>query len=288
LEPLREDLLAQLLSRQYRRIHPYTHSPAGGWAWTDLSGGVPDGDDTAGALKALHRLSPADSRAREAAQAGVGWLLQLQNRDGGVPTFCRGWGKLPFDASCPDITAHACRAWALWQPHMPERLARKLEAAQGRAWRYLRRAQREDGAWVPLWFGNQFTSRQENPVFGTAQVVRAFAAGEPPELSAALSRGRDFLLEAQGAEGAWGGDIGGPVSIEETALATSALLGHETAREAARRGLEWLAAQVARHPVLPAAPIGLYFASLWYDEELYPYVFAMDALNRAKEVADGA
>ena len=23
-----------------------------------------------------------------------GWLLKLQNRDGGWPTFCRGWGKL--------------------------------------------------------------------------------------------------------------------------------------------------------------------------------------------------
>jgi len=27
------------------------------------------------------------------------WLLGLQNSDGGVPTFCRGWGKLPFDRS---------------------------------------------------------------------------------------------------------------------------------------------------------------------------------------------
>ena len=36
---------------------------------------------------------------RNAAIAGVTWLLDLQNRDGGIPTFCRGWTNLPFDRS---------------------------------------------------------------------------------------------------------------------------------------------------------------------------------------------
>jgi hypothetical protein len=40
----------------------------------------------------------------------VRWLLDLQNGDGGIPTFCRGWGALPFDRSAPDLTAHALRA----------------------------------------------------------------------------------------------------------------------------------------------------------------------------------
>ena len=59
--------------------------------------------------------NPRTGRAgsREGIPAGVRWLLDLQNRDGGWPTFCRGWGKLPFDKSSPDLTAHALRALCL-------------------------------------------------------------------------------------------------------------------------------------------------------------------------------
>ncbi|MBI5773229.1 MAG: hypothetical protein HZA89_05730, partial [Verrucomicrobia bacterium] len=46
-----------LLGQQYRTEHPYTHAAPGGWAWTDLPGGVPDADDTAGALIALKNLA---------------------------------------------------------------------------------------------------------------------------------------------------------------------------------------------------------------------------------------
>ena len=82
----------------------------GGWAWTDLPGGVPDADDTPGALLALLALGAVDAETRSAGIAGVRWLLDLQNRDGGIPTFCRGWGALPFDRSCArSHGAHAAR-----------------------------------------------------------------------------------------------------------------------------------------------------------------------------------
>jgi squalene-hopene/tetraprenyl-beta-curcumene cyclase len=42
-----------LLSCQHKHRHPFTGAAPGGWGWTDLSGGVPDADDTAGALLAL-------------------------------------------------------------------------------------------------------------------------------------------------------------------------------------------------------------------------------------------
>src|SRR4029079_14402375 len=38
------------------------------------------------------------------------WIRDLQNHDGGWPTFCRGWGHLPFDRSGSDLTAHNLRA----------------------------------------------------------------------------------------------------------------------------------------------------------------------------------
>ena len=56
-------LATWLLSCQYRDEHPYTHAAPGGWGWSNLSGAVPDGDDTAGALIALHTLSPGVSES---------------------------------------------------------------------------------------------------------------------------------------------------------------------------------------------------------------------------------
>jgi len=42
-----------LLSCQHKERHPFTGASPGGWGWTDLSGAVPDADDTAAALLAL-------------------------------------------------------------------------------------------------------------------------------------------------------------------------------------------------------------------------------------------
>ena len=60
----RQTISEWLLSQQYRRRHAYTGAAPGGWAWTNLVGGVPDADDTAGALIALHHLGTTDATAR--------------------------------------------------------------------------------------------------------------------------------------------------------------------------------------------------------------------------------
>lgn len=77
------------------REHPFTHAAPGAWAWTPMSGGVPDADDTSGALLALRRLGDPDPETIAAASQGVRWLLGVQNRDGGIPTFCRGLAPFP-------------------------------------------------------------------------------------------------------------------------------------------------------------------------------------------------
>jgi squalene-hopene/tetraprenyl-beta-curcumene cyclase len=53
----RRQTLQWLMGQQFRQEHPFTHAGPGGWAWTDLSGGVPDADDTAGALLAVWNLA---------------------------------------------------------------------------------------------------------------------------------------------------------------------------------------------------------------------------------------
>lgn len=283
-----------LLAQQYDDVHPYTGAAPGGWAWTDLPGGVPDADDTPGALLALHALCGTDdARALAAARRGRDWLCALQNRDGGIPTFCRGWGTLPFDQSCPDLTAHALRAWDAWADALGERDASRARRAAKRATAHLVRTQREDGAWVPLWFGNQFEARLENPVYGTSRVLRAAGVcGGDDAWRRALERGAAWLLAAQAADGGFGGSAGLPPSIEETALALEALAALDASDigdgpavcTAVERGARWLVSATAEGTRFEARPIGLYFAKLWYSERLYPLAFTVSAFERCAAI----
>lgn len=274
---LREWLLAQ----QFDTIHPYTHAAPGGWGWTALPGAVPDADDTAGVLLALSHLGADVPEVQQVARKGIQWLLGLQNSDGGIPTFCRGWGRLPFDRSCPDITAHTLVALDAWYATMPPNLQQTIDAALHAGIQYLTQNQQADGSWLPLWFGNQSTVNQTNPTYGTAHVVRALNSltpGRLPENGALVERGTRWLLEAQNADGGWGGAKNTVSTIEETALALAALgpLGPGRATE---RGVTWLMQYTNGGTQFPAASIGLYFARLWYSERLYPVIFTVQALS---------
>lgn len=274
-----------LLAQQYRVEHPYTHAAPGGWAWTDLPGGVPDADDTPGALLALHHLDVKDERTLEAANAGVTWLLDLQNRDGGMPTFCKGWGALPFDRSGADLTAHTLLAWRTWQTQLPPKLAQRAALGIERGLRYLSKVQRDDGAWTPLWFGNQHAPGDENPTYGTARVLPALCALEGEVAREMRGRGLQWLLAAQNSDGGWGGDKNVPSSIEETGLALIALNAFDELevgkqiKAAIERGQNWLVEQTNGGREFAPSPIGFYFAKLWYSEQLYPLIFAVSALT---------
>jgi len=319
----RDQLRDWLLSAQHRTVHPFTRAAVGGWGWTDSSGAVPDADDTAGALLALARLrdgqrglsgsgataglpssavtkgdSPPfaatmstscvdDPCARKkgtvpgAVRDGVHWLLRLQNADGGWPTFCRGWGALPFDRSGADLTAHALRALHVWHGVAPT----KINRAINRGLSYLERSQRAEGCWVPLWFGNEHEPNEENPVYGTARVLLAYR--DLGRLDAEPARrGVDWLCSHQKGDGGWGGDPAGASSVEETAVAVEALMAATADRwveVAVEKGLGWLVRAVAENRHRQSAPIGFYFARLWYYESMYPLVFTLSALTRAVE-----
>jgi squalene-hopene/tetraprenyl-beta-curcumene cyclase len=297
-------LLEWILGQQYRVEHPYTHAAAGGWAWTDLAGGVPDADDTAGALIALAHLSgpvagsASDVRVRDAAEAGVRWLLDLQNQDGGMPTFCRGWTGLPFDRSGPELTAHAVRAWCAWRPHLASPVGPRIGPALEKASRYLARVQHGDGTFAPLWFGNEGAPGEANLTYGTSKVLPALDALADAGIDGAAGmadRAARWLAASQHPDGGWsgcvghGGDSDAKPSIEETAQAVAALAAHAGRGGAAdlgpvRRGLAWLRTATQDGAHFPAAPIGLYFARLWYSEALYPLIFTVAAIQAAERV----
>ena len=280
-----------LLSCQHRARHPFTNADPGGWGWTDLSGAVPDADDTPGALLALAAISDRvdeveTARIRRAAGDGVRWLLGLQNSDGGWPTFCRGWGKLPFDRSGSDLTAHAIRALSRWRDISPE----SIDRAIGRGFKFLDAQQRADGSWVPLWFGNQHHPDEENPVYGSARVLLAYRDLARIDTEAAR-RGVGWLIDQQRPDGGWSGGgsmseggLHGESSVEETAVACEALLptiSGESSQVAINKGLNWLTQAVESGRYRENSAIGFYFAKLWYHERLYPVVFAASALGRA-------
>lgn len=304
--PDKQKTIDWLLDQQLKEVHPYTGAAPGGWGWSHCPGSVPDCDDTPGAVIALRNLGyegPAIER-------GELWIENLQNRNGGFPTFCRGWRKLPFDRSGADLTAHALRALQKkFISSMTTRSSfRPLKADDPivdrtmAAFRYLDRYQRDDGSWYPLWFGNQNAADDSNPVYGTCRVLQGtiplerFAASRNSDVFTVANRKAiEYLLTSQNDDGGWGGDRGCPSSVEETALVVDVLTisgvgqGSQdpsphaaTRKNAVIRGMDWLLTAVESGRFREPSPIGFYFAKLWYFEKLYPLIFTVAALGAAR------
>jgi squalene-hopene/tetraprenyl-beta-curcumene cyclase len=278
---------------QNDRIHPFNGTGEGGWGWTNFSGSVPDGDDTPGAILTLLKLQPKEMVKKEVL-AGAKWLRELRNNDGGFPTFSRGWGKLPFDQSCSDLTGHCLLAVSAvletYHKDIEKRDKRILENIFEGALKYLENKQAQNGSWLPLWFGNQLTPDHTNPVYGTAKVVTYLKDAKKHQwhseetkirLLKLIQIGNDFLISVQNKDGSWGGDKNIPGTIEETALAISALISTENL-EICNSGLSWLEKYIKENG-FKSASIGLYFASLWYDEKMYPVTSYLEALSRVEE-----
>jgi squalene-hopene/tetraprenyl-beta-curcumene cyclase len=283
----REKLREHLLGLQYRELHPFNGAKPGGWGWTSYSGSVPDADDTPGAILALHELFSGSEREKNSILKGCRWLIGLQNSDGGFPTFCKGWGRLPFDRSCADLTGHALLALMKTISRLGNNIEKKtkrdIEKSILKAAGYLEKHQESDGSWVPLWFGNQKTDDQTNPVYGTAKVCIYLNDCTRLEntdnsllsrLAGMIEKAQDFLIGQINNDGSWGGKKGVEGTIEETSLAICALAGNDP--DSCSGGLKWLENQKK----IISSPIGLYFSLLWYDEKLYPYIYMTEAYRR--------
>jgi squalene-hopene/tetraprenyl-beta-curcumene cyclase len=162
-----------------------------------------------------------------------------------------------------------------------DQLGFKIPRAIGRGFRFLRRVQRSDGSWLPLWFGNQHAPDDINPTYGTARVLAAFRDASLADDPAAQG-GVAWLLANQNDDGGWGGLKGVPSSVEETALAVEILSDLTPDQPGTQTGLDWLIRAVQDGSYLDPSPIGFYFAKLWYFERLYPVIFTVGALRAAR------
>ena len=302
LAPCSLPLASLICSHATTSIHPFTHAAPGGWGWSDLSGSVPDADDTSGALVALHHLLTEDGSRQQAdvppeVENGLKWLMGLQNNDGGMPTFCKGWGKLPFDRSTPDITAHAILAMGLWLPSLEGKLKADVQKSLDRmlAWMSEQGARgkgqgarskeqgargKEQGGWVPLWFGDQDAADEKAPVYGTATAIDYLMSSRHPVAMELAQFHLPFILQTQNEDGGWGGNQGVKSKVTYTCRALSALAhfphDHE---EAKQRGWDYLYQRFKAGTLYEREPIGLYFSRLWYSEELYNLLFLLNALK---------
>ncbi|MEI7830117.1 MAG: prenyltransferase/squalene oxidase repeat-containing protein [Prolixibacteraceae bacterium] len=278
-----------LLSIQYKSKHPFNGAKAGGWGWTSFSGSVPDADDTPGAILALLELFEGSGEEAAAIVFGCYWLVDLQNSDGGFPTFCKGWGKLPFDSSCADLTGHTLLAFVStldkFGDQLPVSFQKEIQVSALKAAGYLQKHQASDGHWLPLWFGNQQTPGNKNPVYGTARVSvyltdclnKRFVKDDLKERLITMNlSAQHYLLSQQNEDGSWGGQKNIQGTIEETSLAISTLVAQHP--EVCAAGFDWLRRETGKN--FKSSPIGLYFAALWYDEKMYPIVCYTEALRR--------
>ena len=285
-----------LFDQQYTAIHPYTQAKPGGWAWTPLPGGVPDADDTPSAIIALCLIADDNERLTESIKLGCEWLLNLQNIDGGIPTFCKGWGKLPFDKSSPDLTAHTIKAWIIAYPLLDDSIQNQVTESIQRALKFLLKAQNRDGSWTPLWFGNQWREDETNPIYGTSKVLIAIAEMLNSEFkdfvkeNRLLSKAILYLLSIQNSDGSWGNANVHSGTIEETALVVESLsvmrnsslhmnLWDNEWDKKTLQGIKFLIKKVEEGEWRTPYPVGFYFARLWYYEEMYPIIMTTAAFK---------
>jgi squalene-hopene/tetraprenyl-beta-curcumene cyclase len=241
------------------------------WQWTPGPGGIPETDDTSLAMAVLAgEAEPGITARLEGARR---WLGSVQNPDGGWPTFARGSGSLPFDRSGVDLTAHVLEG--LLAAGTEER-----SPVIRRGLSFLESRQAPEGCWESLWFGSAVSYHEKNRTHGTSQVLGLLPhLDEPP--AAMGERGASWLLENRNEDGGWGSCRGASSSCEETAAAVSGLLaaGVPWSHDAVRGGIEWLLREQIEDGTWRAAPIGLYYEALKYEEAAYPVAFGLKALG---------
>ena len=275
---LKSQISTLIKSNATTSVHPFTAAAPGGWGWSDLSGSVPDGDDTSGALVALHHLTQGKSCLE--VENGLKWLMWLQNNDGGMPTFCKGWGKLPFDRSTPDITAHAILAMGLWLPSLEGKLKADVQKALDRMLNWMEKSLEESKGWVPLWFGDQDAADEKAPVYGTATTIDYLMSVQHHVATKLAQSQIDFILTTQNEDGGWGGNQGVKSKVTFTCRSLAALAHFSGQYEDAKqRGWDYLYQRFQTGTLYDREPIGLYFSRLWYSEELYNVLFLLNALK---------
>lgn len=227
----------------------------GGWAFEFENDKYPDVDDTAVAVIVLLRLLPRmkgrelKEQIQTAVDRAIGWLLGMQNKNGGWAAFDRDntsrfltlipfadFGEL-LDPPSVDVTAHVVEALGLYGKTLADPIV-------ARAYRFMLTEQEEDGPWFGRWGVNY--------IYGTAAVLPALEAVGEDMQADYVQRAAYWLVEHQNKDGGWGESCGsymddqlrgrGPSTPSQTGWAIMALIavGSHNFDQHISRGLEFL------------------------------------------------
>lgn len=234
----------------WRLLNP--EIPIGGWYFEYANEFYPDCDDTAEVMSALAKMDcrqgDLDERSRQALDRAAGWLVGMQNDDGGWAAFDRDCNLevltyIPFadhnamiDPSTVDVTSRALAALVSCGRSADDPVIR-------RGVRFVLDQQEPDGSWYGRWGANY--------LYGTWLALTGLEAAAFDMRHPACRRAVDWLRDRQNADGGWGesllsyDDPAWRGRGETTAAQTSwALLGliaaGEVDSEAVRRGVGYL------------------------------------------------
>jgi squalene-hopene/tetraprenyl-beta-curcumene cyclase len=224
----------------------------GGWYFEYANEFYPDVDDTFQVLTALSKVrfpdAAGEDRKRDAIQRGLGWVLTMQNKDGGWASFDRDGDRefltqIPFadhnamiDPSTSDITGRGLETLSVLGFN-------REHPAVRRALAFLRRQQEQDGTWFGRWGCNY--------IYGTWLALRGLNCIGEEMREDRLQRAAGWLRAVQNADGGWGelphsyDDPGakgrGPSTPSQTAWALMGLMASGDGQSpAVLRGIEYL------------------------------------------------
>ena len=248
-----------LLQREVRAMGDWVvknpKGEPGGWYFEYRNEFYPDVDDTFQVVTALSsmRFPEGSSEARKSAAIGraLGWVLSMQNKDGGWASFDRDCNRdfltrIPFadhnamtDPSTSDITGRGLETLAS-AGYLRQHLAAR------NAVKFLYRQQEEDGTWYGRWGCNY--------IYGSWLALRGLeCSGEDMKQERAQAAVRWFR-KVQNRDGGWGESPQsyndpalkgqGPSTAAQTAWALLGLMAAGDFRsDNVRRGIEYLLAK---------------------------------------------
>ena len=206
--PAINNAAAYLWSKQHTRYGDWLiHNPQGrpgGWGFSHSNTMNPDVDDTSYALRALYRQAANVPQVYgHAWQAGLEWLLSMQNDDGGWPAFEKNTDKkwpelLPIpeaksvltDPSTADLTGRTIQFLGSYKgmTHRQDQIRKAV--------RWLIKNQRSDGSWYGRW-GVVY-------IYGTwAALTGLLSVGVDPQHQS-VKKAVSWLLAIQNQDGGWG------------------------------------------------------------------------------------
>jgi len=181
----------------------------GGWPFQFYNRWYPDVDDSAMVLGALSLLDSSSlGPVMPAVERGLGWILSMQNRDGGFPV----WDKnnwLIFnvlrslfdvgDYSHADVTARVLVALGTLKNLEPFSGREEIDETIRAARAFLFRGQMENGSWYGRWGANY--------TYGTGQVLEGLlVTGSEPE-DPPVRKAVAWLFQVQNPDGGWGESV---------------------------------------------------------------------------------